>query len=680
MNSLSNFSLGKKLVIVVIGLLAPSLFLLYKAITLQQSTIAIAQLELQGVDYTEAFQTASGSIAQHRGLAALYLAGDTSYEAAMAESVKQADAAIAIIDKLESTDPVLRIGSDWKAAVDEWNSIKNSATIKSDESHRRHSDLLAKLASLTVRAADRSTLILDPVEVSYYLMDATVIQLPRTQLDLFDLRGATVSMAAGSSLSLAARANLAARVQRVRDNVTALQAAIEKLAKLKPEAAEAMRHVVAAHATAALNLATLADNSLVLSDQPQHVGASALAFGTNAYETANDLYSVLTPLLRAELQARVDAAAWERNFTAACYFVLIGLALWFARKVRHYITHSALALVKYIGRMATGEIGRKASIVSNDEFGQIISAVNRLDSKLVEVVGVIHRTADTVGRAAKELAHGNEDLSGRTQQQAASIEETAASMEEMTATVKQNAENARQANHLVAGARKQAEVGGTVVHRAVDAMQEINASSRKIADIIGVIDEIAFQTNLLALNAAVEAARAGEQGRGFAVVASEVRNLAQRSASAAKEIKNLINDSVEKVKSGAELVNESGRTLADIMSSVKKATDVVAEIAAASGEQSSGIEQVNLAITQMDTGTQENAALVEESTAVSKTIHSTASQLIEAMAFFKVDGKAQAVADFAVSNGIASSTDRQIIQHAPLIARGIARGTARAAA
>jgi methyl-accepting chemotaxis protein len=204
-------------------------------------------------------------------------------------------------------------------------------------------------------------------------------------------------------------------------------------------------------------------------------------------------------------------------------------------------------------------------------------------------------------------------------------------------------------------------------------MQAINTSSRKIADIIGVIDEIAFQTNLLALNAAVEAARAGEQGRGFAVVASEVRNLAQRSASAAKEIKDLINDSVEKVKSGAELVNDSGRTLADIMSSVKKATDVVAEIAAASGEQSSGIEQVNLAITQMDTGTQENAALVEESTAVSKTIHSTASQLIEAMAFFNVAGQSRVASDSAVSSSIQASKGKAVFRREP-------RATARAAA
>lgn len=640
MNSLNDFSIGKKLVIMVIGLLVPSLFLLYKAITLQQSTISIAELELQGTTYVQAFEEISGPVANHRGLMALSLAGDKSNASALVEAAAQADAAIATVNKLESaSDTQLRVGADWQQLTDEWLKLKQSSGIAASESYRRHTALLAELSDLTTYVADRSTLILDPAETSYYLMDAAVLQIPSAEMDILDLRGTVVSVSASDPLPVAQRTDLAVKLQRVRDNVRSLRAASEKLSKLKPTAAQSIRDATEEYASAATNFVALVNDSIVLAEQPRAIGATAFVYGTKSFESAGKLHDVIVTLLQQELQLRIDAATWERNSTLLGYFVLVGLVLWFSRKVRRHISGSAQQIVELIGRMANGEIGRGASSQSNDEFGQVAEAVNRLDRKLVDVVAIMRNTADTVGTAAQELAHGNDDLSGRTQQQAASIEETAASMEEMTATVKQNAENARQANHLVAGARQQAELGSTVVHRAVNAMQEINASSRKIADIIGVIDEIAFQTNLLALNAAVEAARAGEQGRGFAVVASEVRNLAQRSASAAKEIKDLINDSVEKVKSGAELVNESGATLAEIMSSVRKATDVVAEIASASGEQSSGIEQVNLAITQMDSGTQENAALVEQSTAVSKTIHSTATQLIDAIAFFKVHGE-----------------------------------------
>jgi methyl-accepting chemotaxis protein-1 (serine sensor receptor) len=224
-------------------------------------------------------------------------------------------------------------------------------------------------------------------------------------------------------------------------------------------------------------------------------------------------------------------------------------------------------------------------------------------------------------------------------------------MEEMTSTVKQNADNARQANQLAAGARDQAETGGMVVTQAVNAMNAINASSKKIADIIGVIDEIAFQTNLLALNAAVEAARAGEQGRGFAVVASEVRNLAQRSAAAAKEIKGLINDSVEKVRTGSELVDDSGKVLTQIVESVKKVTDIVAEIAAASQEQAAGIDQVNKAVMQMDEVTQQNAALVEQAAAASKSMEEQAHKMVELMSFFKTGGQGGATVVAPVATG-----------------------------
>jgi methyl-accepting chemotaxis protein len=272
------------------------------------------------------------------------------------------------------------------------------------------------------------------------------------------------------------------------------------------------------------------------------------------------------------------------------------------------------------------------------EFGAISTSMNGFIEKLQSIIVQTKDATSSMSSGALQIARGNGDLSQRTQEQAAALEETASSMEEMTATVKQNADNARQANQLSTMARGQAEKGGSVMQKVVGAMEEINASSRKISDIIGVIDEIAFQTNLLALNAAVEAARAGEQGRGFAVVATEVRSLAQRSATAAKEIKDLISDSVTKVSAGTQLVDESGKTLEGIIDAVKKVSDIVAEIAAASEEQASGIEQVNNAVTQMDSTTQQNAALVEEASAASKALEGRAQSLVELMTQFKTGG------------------------------------------
>ncbi|MCF6282933.1 MAG: methyl-accepting chemotaxis protein [Candidatus Polarisedimenticolaceae bacterium] len=291
--------------------------------------------------------------------------------------------------------------------------------------------------------------------------------------------------------------------------------------------------------------------------------------------------------------------------------------------------------------MAKGDLTKPIEKEYEGTFDAVKNDINNTLINLEEIVGKMRESADLMSTSSEEIVSGNTNLSNRTEQQASALQETASSMEELTSTVKNNAGNAQQANQLAVNARQEAERGGEVVGNAVIAMEDINKASGKIAEIIGVIDEIAFQTNLLALNASVEAARAGEQGRGFAVVATEVRNLAGRSATAAKEIKGLIQDSVEKVRVGAELVNESGNTLDEIVNGVKKVGDIISEIAAASQEQSSGIDQVNNAVTSMDEMTQQNAALAEETSAASSAMNDNAKEMGELMSFFSLSSAAQ---------------------------------------
>jgi methyl-accepting chemotaxis protein len=324
------------------------------------------------------------------------------------------------------------------------------------------------------------------------------------------------------------------------------------------------------------------------------------------------------------------------GLAAAALLLGASLAWWLTRG----ITQPLQEAISVAHAVAAGQLGLKIVVRSSDETGQLMQALHTMSDKLHHTVSAIRQSSDTMATASGEIAAGNQDLSSRTEQQASSLEETAASMEELTSTVKQNADNARQANQLAETASGVAVRGGAVVSQVVTTMGSINASSRKIVDIIGVIDSIAFQTNILALNAAVEAARAGEQGRGFAVVAAEVRNLAQRSAAAAKEIKTLIGDSVDKVEEGSRQVAEAGKTMEEIVGSVKRVTDIMAEITAASQEQTQGIEQINQAIAQMDQVTQQNAALVEEAAAAAASLQEQAGGLKQVVSVFRLGAAA----------------------------------------
>lgn len=332
--------------------------------------------------------------------------------------------------------------------------------------------------------------------------------------------------------------------------------------------------------------------------------------------------------------------AWRMSGSTLALLIVLGVGgWWLAASIVNPLNH----VVATAERVAGGDLNGELVVTGNDEVAHLMAAMQTMVRQLRGIVDNVVQSTHRVGASAEEIAQQSTDLSQRTEEQAAALEETAASMEELTATVKNSADNAGQANQLAGAARDHAEQGGQVVERTVAAMAEIHQSSRKIADIIGVIDEIAFQTNLLALNAAVEAARAGEQGRGFAVVAGEVRKLAQRSADAAKEIKALIADSVSKVEDGSRLVEQSGQTLRVIVGAVKKVSDIVAEITAAAREQASGIEQVNKAILQMDQVTQKNAGLVAQAAQASQSINEQTVELQQLMDFFQQEEN-QAVA------------------------------------
>ncbi|WP_343653226.1 methyl-accepting chemotaxis protein [Herbaspirillum sp.] len=314
----------------------------------------------------------------------------------------------------------------------------------------------------------------------------------------------------------------------------------------------------------------------------------------------------------------------------ACAGLLLGVF------ITRSITRPLNRAVQVAQTVAAGDLTSEIKVESRDETGLLLQALKDMNASLTKIVAEVRSGTDTIATASSEIATGNLDLSARTEEQASSLEETASSMEELTSTVKQNADNAKQANQFAVSASEVAEKGGAVVSQVVETMASITESSKKIVDIIAVIDGIAFQTNILALNAAVEAARAGEQGRGFAVVASEVRSLAQRSATAAKEIKGLIDNSVEKVDAGSTLVTEAGATMQDIVESVRRVTDIIGEITSASQEQTTGIEQINEAITQMDDVTQKNAALVEEAAAASQSLQDQASILMQTVSVFKL--------------------------------------------
>ncbi|MDZ4396988.1 methyl-accepting chemotaxis protein [Hydrogenophaga sp.] len=407
------------------------------------------------------------------------------------------------------------------------------------------------------------------------------------------------------------------------------------------ESQDLVKQFAAAHLTMGQNYRT-AFESFKASDFDHAVGDKAVS-GMDR-EPARLLDAAVKKIAddSATLAQAAEASATRATTISLVLMALVcGVGITGGVLFSRSITRPIDRAVNLARQVSEGDLTAQVDIRGKDEIAQLLQAMHTMQGQLSAVVRVVRENSESVATASAQIAQGNHDLSARTEQQASALQETAASMEELSSTVRQNADNARQANQLAQGASEFATKGGDVVGQVVQTMKGINDSSKKIADIIGVIDGISFQTNILALNAAVEAARAGEQGRGFAVVAGEVRNLAQRSAEAAKEIKRLIGDSVERVEQGTVQVDEAGQRMAEIVGSIRQVTDIMGEISAASTEQSDGVAQVGNAVTQMDQATQQNAALVEESAAAASSLKTQAQQLVDAVAIFRLAGAAR---------------------------------------
>ncbi len=439
----------------------------------------------------------------------------------------------------------------------------------------------------------------------------------------------------------------------IRNRLTAISAT---LSKADLGQSEQVRQLSARSATEIASYAKKADDALDLATGDVNLGIAAMMTADEQFgaviKTFDEIGTVVSDAADGVKKHTQHVERLSQLLMGVALAVAICASLFVAVLSARGTARNLRGASEVAGRLADGDLGARFAIDTRDELGDLSHSLDRMCEAFAKMIGDIRKTSESVSVASSEIAQGNAELSSRTEQQAGNLQQTAASMEQLSATVKNSANTARQANQLAASASEVAARGGLAVGQVVSTMSEIQTSSRKIAEIIGVIDGIAFQTNILALNAAVEAARAGEQGRGFAVVAGEVRNLAQRSAQAAREIKLLISDSVQKVDSGSRQVTEAGQTMRDIVDQVKRVADLIGEITSATLEQNSGIGQVNSAVTQLDQMTQQNAALVEQSAAAAESLKLQAARLAQAVAIFKLGRKesAQAIAQAQASS------------------------------
>jgi methyl-accepting chemotaxis protein len=584
---------------------------------------------------------------QHRGLAALVLGGVTDAESKRADKQREADqnyeAMTAIVKGLNNKD----IDAAWASAKQDWETLRSGVagrTLTVPQSYEAHTALVPKLLIVGDLVADSFGLNLDPDLDTYQLIQAMYYQLPYLSEELGKMRAKGAGLLATKTATTEDRLVLSAIVARVSDRLYQTTNQYAKAASANPAIRDNLATAMKDVTGQAQQTMQLASDKIVKADPLDYSGPEYVKLTTQAIDAQYAFAAKATEQLNGLLDRKISDLQITRGLMMAALLVLFGLGGAILYLIAHSVTQPLNNAVEVAERVAAGDLTSDFAADGKSETARLLASLKQMNDNLKRIVGEVRTSVDTIGSATDDIASGNADLSSRTESQASSLEETASSMEEITSTVKQNADNAKQANQLAHNASEVAVKGGQVVSEVVQTMGAINDSSRKIVDIISVIDGIAFQTNILALNAAVEAARAGEQGRGFAVVASEVRNLAQRSAGAAKEIKTLINDSVEKVDAGNRLVTQAGSSMEEIVSSVKHVSDIISEIVVASQEQASGINQVNDAVTHLDETTQQNSALVEEAAAAAESLNEQVQILVRTMSVFRLNDREPVVA------------------------------------
>ncbi|MBX3618770.1 MAG: HAMP domain-containing protein [Rhizobacter sp.] len=576
---------------------------------------------------------------QHRGQSAAFLGGSAGLAAERQARQGEVDAELARArDALTQLDrPALLSSLDGIGR--EWHRLSDQVARRSldaPSSFAAHTALVASQLELLDDVAIATGIVQHRVPAGYFLQSGVLKHLPALTESLAQLRGRGALYLARGQMSPEEAAGLVATMAAARAELGAVKKAVALAEAADPALRSTLGTLAAAAATGADEGLALTDTRLVHAERLDTPAADYFAAATRAIDAQFALAETGFQAIDQALQAGMSGARRQLAAVLGTIVVLGALATWLMWLVTRNTTRSLGDALRLSEAVAAGDLTTRVQSASQDETGRLLRALGSMNDTLAHLVGAVRGNADHVATAGVQIAQGNLDLSGRTEQQAAALQQTAASMDQLGVTVKQNADNARQANALALGASQVAARGGEAVGQVVSTMKSIHEASQKIADIIGVIDGIAFQTNILALNAAVEAARAGEQGRGFAVVAGEVRSLAQRSAAAAREIKSLITASVERVAQGSAQVDAAGATMGDIVASTQRVAAIVAEISTASDEQSSGVAQIGQAVMQLDQATQQNAALVEESAAAAESLKQQSVALVRAVSVFRL--------------------------------------------